>query len=156
MTKLLVGRVSSLQSRRMAAIKCSDTQAELILRKHLAAAGLRYRLHRKELPGCPDIVFVTAQVAIFCDGDFWHGRQYLETGRIQKFGVRKAYWEKKIKGNVDRDRRNNLVLKKLGWKVLRYWETDILSNPGKVTASLVRVLATRANYSIRDISKGQV
>lgn len=94
----IVGRVSEVRSRTMAAIKSKNTVPELVLRRELARVGLRFRLHKKGLPGKPDIVFSRLKVAVFCDGDFWHGRGWkkrLASGK--RFGVRHDYWTQKIK-----------------------------------------------------------
>ena len=105
-----------------------DTSTELILRRVLWHQGLRYRLHVKELPGKPDIVFIRRRIAIFIDGDFWHGRDWHVRKRKLKKGSNSKYWIKKIKYNIDRDKRNTLELEKQGWKVIRFWEMDIKYN----------------------------
>src|SRR5690606_35687296 len=125
--RLLVGRVSKTRSKTMASIKCKDTKAELALRKALSRLGLRYRLHKKGLPGRPDVVFPSVKLAVFCDGDFWHGRNWQERKK-RPFRVRSAYWLNKIETNIARDKRNNRALRKEGWAVIRMWETDILKS----------------------------
>ena len=110
-------------SKIMSAIKGKDTKPELILRKALWNAGLKgYRLHWKKVIGKPDIVFVSKKIAIFCDSEFWHGKEYLE-GRIPKNNT--EYWVKKFKRNIARDQQVNKELENLGWIVLRFWEKDI-------------------------------
>src|SRR5215469_10089649 len=101
-----------------------NTRCELLLRRALWQRGLRYRLHHPGLPGRPDIVFRKHGLVVFCDGDFWHGRD-LET-RLTKLtrGHNAAYWVAKVKANVERDLRHTRTLKDLGWVVLRVWETD--------------------------------
>jgi DNA mismatch endonuclease (patch repair protein) len=116
----------------MAAVKSKNTQPELLLRRALSSLGLRYRLHFKFLPGRPDIVFPNAKVAVFCDGDFWHGRNWKVRKKNGEFKVRNAFWTEKIEDNIARDRRNNRQLKKLGWTVLRFWNTDINVNAEKI------------------------
>jgi DNA mismatch endonuclease (patch repair protein) len=114
----------------MRAVRSADTKPELKLRRELYARGFRYRLHRKNLPGKPDIVFGPAKVALFVDGDFWHGGQWAKRGfkslddQLKKVN-NKTYWVEKIKRNMDRDTQNNGKLKKAGWKVIRIWESDI-------------------------------
>jgi len=126
--RLLVGRVAAVRSRTMAAIKSKDTKGELALRKALSALRLRYRLHKKNLPGRPDVVFVAQRLAVFCDGDFWHGRNWASPKK-RKFRVRRSYWLNKIESNIARDKRNNKDLRRLGWAIVRIWESDILKNP---------------------------
>src|SRR5262249_34915412 len=93
------------------------------------------------LPGCPDIVFPKRRVAVFCDGDFWHGRD-LEN-RLAKLakGHNANYWLAKITRNVARDVKNNLALKAAGWVVLRLWETDVLRAPQQAAEQIAEVLA---------------
>lgn len=124
----------------MSAIKAKDTKAELALRRALSSLGLRYRLHRAGLPGRPDIVFVSRKLVVFCDGDFWHGRNWVKKQKTRPIKTRSKYWLNKIQTNMTRDKRNNRDLRKAGWKVLRLWETDILSDPEKAAAKVYKVL----------------
>ena len=142
--RLLVGRVSKVRSKNMSAIRSRDTKPELLLRKALSARGLRYKLHRRDLPGCPDIVFHAQKLAVFCDGDFWHGRGW-QARKVKGFRVRTAYWVQKIDGNIKRDRRNRLALRKLGWTVLRFWASDVQRRPAAISDKVALVLATRSD-----------
>jgi DNA mismatch endonuclease (patch repair protein) len=99
--------------------------------------GLRYRKHVLSLPGKPDIVFVRARVAVFCDGDFWHGRDWRSLRVKLKRRANPDYWIPKIRSNIERDRRNERLLAEDGWLVIRLWETDVLSSP-LVAARYVR------------------
>lgn len=130
-------RVSPIRSKVMAAIKGRDTKPEMAMRRHLSALGLRYRLCRPGLPGRPDIVFASAKVVVFCDGDFWHGRRWAARKARGEFKVRRGYWLPKIERNIARDKANNRKLKKMGWLVIRVWESDILRD-GKRIAKDVR------------------
>jgi DNA mismatch endonuclease, patch repair protein len=118
-----------------------DTRCELALRRALHAHGLRYRVDVSTLPGRPDIVFPRAKVAIFCDGDFWHGRRL--QARISKLatGYNSEYWIAKVTRNVERDRQQRRKLRRMGWTVLRFWETDILRNTA--------VIANKVRQSLR-------
>lgn len=100
-----------------------------MLRKALWRMGVRYQVSVKELPGQPDIVFPRSRIIVFCDGDFWHGRD-LEA-RLEKLrrGHNPEYWVSKILRNVARDRRVDRELADLGWTVIRVWEKDILRDP---------------------------
>jgi DNA mismatch endonuclease (patch repair protein) len=115
----------------------SGTKPELLLRSALRGRGLRYRLNYPSLPGRPDIVFVRARVAIFCDGDFWHGRELESRLRKLAAGHNGFYWTSKICANVERDRRHDLELARAGWLVLRFWESEIRSD----TSAAVHVIA---------------
>lgn len=120
--------------------KKSATKCELVLRRALHARGLRYRTTVAALPGTPDIVFAKARVAVFCDGDFWHGRDL--DARLQKLsvGTNAPYWVAKIRSNVERDERNTLALEARGWTVLRYWERDIHREANRIAAEIERVV----------------
>jgi DNA mismatch endonuclease, patch repair protein len=87
--------------------------------------GLRFRKHVRSLPGNPDIVFVGPRVVVFCDGDFWHGRNWPELSVKLSHGTNGAYWLAKIQTNMDRDVRNTALLREAGWLVVRLWEGDI-------------------------------
>lgn len=126
----------------MRAVKSRDTTPELILRKALWARGYRYRLHVKTLPGKPDLVLKSRGAVVFIDGDFWHGRQWKKRGfdslEDQMGRVRNsAYWIKKIKRNMERDKTNRSALRKQGWKVICVWESDLKKNPTRVINSVV-------------------
>jgi DNA mismatch endonuclease (patch repair protein) len=115
----------------------TDTQHEMLLRRELWRMGLRYRKNVDTLPGKPDIVFVRARVAVFCDGDFWHGRNWEEQKPKLCRGTNAEYWLSKIESNMERDRLNDALLEADGWSVFRFWETDIKRDP-QATASLIR------------------
>lgn len=130
----LASRLARASSRK------SDTRPERLLRKVLWSRGLRYRKSCNDLPGKPDLVFRSARVAVFCDGDFWHGRDW--AGRKVKLakGSNPDYWVAKIERNRERDRQVNRVLQGEGWTVLRFWETDIVRNPDKVAELIERAV----------------
>src|ERR1019366_2162614 len=109
-----------------------DTKAEMLLRRALWKRGVRYRLHDARLPGKPDIIVAKARVVIFCDGDFWHGRNWRSRKAKLARGANAAYWIPKIEANIQRDRKKTRELEQLGWSVLRFWETDILRDPQSV------------------------
>ena len=116
----------------MAAIGSKNTGPELALRSLLSAAGLRYRIHRKDLPGRPDIVFAKERLAVFVDGDFWHGRDWEQRKAAGQFKVRRKLWIAKIERNIQRDRMVNCRLYAKGWSVLRFWSTDIQKTGDRV------------------------
>lgn len=116
--------------RNMARIWLNNTKPELALWKALWAAGLTgYRKNLKGLPGTPDVAFTRHKLAIFVDGDFWHGRDFeTRCGRLAA-GNNGAFWVSKIERNMVRDLRNVVDLEALGWRVLRFWESDVLEDP---------------------------
>lgn len=113
----------------MAHIRCKDTKAELLLRKALWARGFRYRKNYKDLPGKPDIVLTKFKIAIFCDGDFWHGRGLEHPG--EQVSTNREFWIKKLGNNIKRDKEVNEKLTEAGWIVLRFWESNIKQNVNK-------------------------
>lgn len=119
----------------------TNTKHETILTHELWRLGLRYRKNVDSLPGCPDIVFSSAQVVVFCDGDFWHGRHWSTLRPKLSKGANPSYWMAKIAANIARDKRNTRQLQQLGWRVLRVWETDILKNPGAVARRIVCIVS---------------
>ncbi|SRR5258708_6035503 len=122
----------------------TDTNCELALRREIWRRGLRYRLHDRRLPGCPDIVFRAQRVAVFCDGDFWHGRDIdARLARLAK-GHNATYWVAKLRRNVERDLRHTLALEAAGWTVLRFWETDLLRETDAIADRVAAVLAQRS------------
>jgi DNA mismatch endonuclease (patch repair protein) len=113
-----------------------DSRHEVLLRSELWKLGLRYRKYASDLCGNPDLVFRSAKVVVFCDGDFWHGRNW---GRLKRNLLRRhnaSYWVAKIARNRDRDREVSGRLAKAGWHVARFWETDILSDPQEAARSI--------------------
>ena len=118
--------LSSLIKKR---VRSENTYAEIALRHHVWSLGLRYRLHVKNLPGKPDLVFPSAKVVVFCDGDFWHGRNWEKQKEQLKQRKNSAYWIPKIQSNIERDILQTKKLSRMGWLVLRVWETDILKDP---------------------------
>jgi len=113
-----------------------DTRCELLLRASLRRLGLRYRIAPDDVPGRPDVVFRRQHVAVFCDGDFWHGRNLEQRMAKLKAGHNAAYWIQKIGRNVERDRVHDAVLRAGGWIVLRFWETDIKRDPDALAATI--------------------
>ena len=119
----MVDHVSpSKRSQIMARVSSKDTKPELIVRRALHSLGYRYRLHRKDLPGSPDIVFLSRKVAIFVHGCYWHGHE-CRWGRLPKSNT--SYWRQKIEANTDRDKRKAEELSKLGWRVLVVWQCEL-------------------------------
>lgn len=124
-----------VRHRIMASIKKHDTVPELALRSALWSAGVKgWRCHAK-VTGTPDIAFKRWRVAVFVDGVWWHGHpDYLPKGR------RGPYWDEKIARNRVRDRSVNKVLRQMGWKVIRIWDLDVISDPRGACERVVHAL----------------
>lgn len=112
---------------RMSKIKLKNGTAETILAKKLWHLGYRYRKNYRKLPGSPDIAITTRKIAIFVDGEFWHGFNWDE--RKPKLKSNRDYWIEKIEENIARDKRNNESLADMGWQVIRFWEKEVLKHP---------------------------
>jgi len=104
----------------MSHIKGRDTKLELVVRKELHKRGYRFRVNAGWLPGKPDVAFTRIKLAVFVDGDFWHGWKFDQWS--EKLA---SYWRDKIGGNIARDRRHIARLRRDGWSVVRIWEHDI-------------------------------
>jgi DNA mismatch endonuclease (patch repair protein) len=103
----------------MSRVRSKDTKPEIAVRKAAHALGLRFRLHRRELPGTPDLVFPSRQTAVFVHGCFWHRHRCV---RATTPATNVDYWAAKFDRNVRRDARNAAELRKLGWRCVRIWE----------------------------------
>jgi len=124
----------------MAAVRNRDSKAELLLRRELHSCGLRYRLHARDVFGRPDIVIRSRRVALFVDGDFWHGNAWRLRNLpdlASMFPTRTEWWVEKITRNMRRDEEVSRRLEAEGWEVIRVWESEVLEDPA---ASAARVL----------------
>lgn len=123
----MTDRLTPEQRRKaMRNVRSTDTSIEIKMRKALWHEGIRYRKNFKKLPGKPDIAITKWKIAVFCDGSFWHGKEFYD----KKLGTHSEYWRKKIQGNMERDMKVNQNLKNVGWEVLRFWDEDICKRPG--------------------------
>jgi len=118
--------VDAKRKRTMSRIKSNDTSIEVMLRKALWHNGIRYRKNYSKMPGSPDIVLTKYRIAIFCDGEFWHGKDW----ERKKFKIvsNREYWIRKIERNIDRDNEINRKLFGSGWTVIRFWGNEIRDN----------------------------
>jgi len=128
------------RSENMSKIRSKNTSIELLLRKKLFGLGYRYRINFKDVYGKPDIAFIRDRVAIFCDSEFWHGKDYLE-GKKPKSNT--DYWYKKIERNIQRDAEVTSQLQNEGWCVLRFWGKDIMKNLDSCINSITSALQVR-------------
>jgi len=132
MDRLTPERRSWLMSR----IGSKDTRPELALRSLLHGLGYRFRLHRRDLPGTPDVVLPGRNAVVFVHGCFWHGHACKRSGMPKS---RVEYWGAKIDANRRRDEKKRRALRAMGWRVLTVWECE-LRNPDRLSAKIVRML----------------
>lgn len=111
------------RSARMALVRAKDTKPELLVRRLVHGMGYRYRLHRRDLPGTPDLVFPGRSKVIFIHGCFWHRHAGCALARLPK--SRGDFWLPKLTANAERDARNVRALRQLGWGVLTIWECQL-------------------------------
>lgn len=104
----------------MSGIRGRNTKPELLVRKALFAAGFRFRLHRRDLPGCPDVVLPGRRIAVFVHGCFWHAHPGCRYAKMP--ATRREFWEAKLAATVERDRRVREALLSADWRVLVVWE----------------------------------
>jgi DNA mismatch endonuclease, patch repair protein len=129
-------------SRVMSKIRSKDTLAEIKLRKAIWTRGFRYKLHYKMTIGKPDLIFISQKVAVFVDGDFWHGYKWKK--RKPKLKSNRNYWIPKIERNMQRDKEINRRLRKEGWVIIRFWEHEIKNDTLSCVEILTKILS-RAN-----------
>lgn len=122
----------------MSRIKGTNTSTEIVLRKGLFKKGYRYSLkyYFREVRCKPDLTFVSKKSCVFIDGCFWHKCPKC----FKRPKSRRRYWDNKIKENVVRDEKQNLYLKKKGWKIIRVWEHEVLKNPEKTIEKVIKRL----------------
>lgn len=126
------------RSKTMSAIRSTGTKFERSFLKLLSAKlykkGIRYRINHSSLPGKPDIAFMSKRVVVFLDGCFWHGCK--KHFRMPKSNLR--YWRPKISRNIARSHEVNVIYRKTGWKILRFWEHQIRSNPQSIILRIAK------------------
>ena len=130
------GTTTERTSRNMSKIRGKNTKIEVVLRKALWDRGYRYRKNYKAIPGCPDIALTKYHIAIFCDGEFFHGKDWEVLKPKLEQGKNPDYWIKKIEKNRSRDKEKDAQLLFLGWTVIHFWGKDIL----KKTDECIKVI----------------
>lgn len=135
----------------MSRIRGRNTKPELVLRRGLHARGLRFRLHRKDLPGCPDLVFPCFHAVVFVHGCFWHRH---ECPLFKAPETRAEFWLKKISGNVERDKKAVEALRHEGWRVLIIWECALKGRGRLETETLLEraesfLMGTRTTLELK-------
>ena len=127
----------------MSRVRSKDTKPEMIIRRRLWARGYRYRLHRRDLAGCPDLVFASARIAVFVDGDMWHGNAWRVRDKpslASLFPTNTDWWVSKIQRNMERDREVTAELEAGGWTVARFWESEVLADPEHVVQAIAHLV----------------
>jgi DNA mismatch endonuclease (patch repair protein) len=122
----------------MSRIRSKDTGPEMALRHALHRRGMRYRIHEKGLPGRPDTAITKWKVAVFVDGDFWHGWDF-ERWKVKL----KPYWREKIERNRLRDREHSKLLENEDWLVIRFWEHEVRADVGACAELVARAVESR-------------
>ena len=116
----------------MSKIRSKNTKAELLVFRELRKRKIYFQKHYKKALGCPDIAIPRKKIAVFIDGDFWHGKNFKKI----KNRLPRKYWKVKIEANVARDNKNRTKLRRQGWKILRVWVSDISKNK---ISSLIKI-----------------
>ncbi|WP_410220974.1 very short patch repair endonuclease [Pedobacter sp.] len=134
------------RSRNMSKIKGKNSKPELLLRKALWRKNLRYRIHDSSLPGKPDIVIKKYKLAIFIDGEFWHGYNWDQVKPSLK--ANKEFWIPKIERNMQKDRIYNRQLQEMGYTVFRFWSEEVLKHRERVVNQILLYIETARTIKI--------
>ena len=121
----------------MKAVHSNNTSIEIMLRRELWKRNLRYRIHAKVCDCKPDISIKKYKLAVFVDGDFWHGRDFSD----ERIHTNKKYWDNKIRRNMERDLEQTILLRDAGWTVLRFWESEIKSGVTGCADKIMEVIS---------------
>jgi len=120
----------------MSKIRSKNTKVELLIFRELRRKKIYFQKHYKRASGSPDIALPRKKIAVFIDGDFWHGYRFSKN----KKRLPRKYWRSKIEGNITRDKKNRAKLRREGWKVLRIWEHEVIKNHDKAFNKIVMIL----------------
>lgn len=134
--------------KKMQAVKSSGSKIETALTKALWTKGYHYRKNNRKVFGTPDLTFKQLKIAIFVDGEFWHGKNW----KVRKYDhkTNKKFWFNKIEKNIARDKLVNRTLKKNGWQVLRFWGNDIENNLEVCVKTIEQVLEqNKSKFSLK-------
>ncbi|MCU6729058.1 Very short patch repair protein [uncultured Ruminococcus sp.] len=124
--------------KRMSKVRLKNGKAETILAKKIWHKGYRYRRNYKKLPGSPDVSILRYRVAVFVDGEFWHGENWEE--RKAKLKHNREYWIEKIEENMARDKRVDAQLQELGWIPIHFWEKQVLKNTDECVNTILELI----------------
>lgn len=136
---------SAVRSRMMSGIRGKNTKPELQVRQYLHRLGFRYSLHRRDLPGRPDLTLAKRGAVVFVHGCFWHSHAGCRLAAVPS--TRPDFWKQKLGANADRDRRNLEDIRNAGWRVAIVWECALRSSPDAALAGLVEFLKSRAAFA---------
>lgn len=128
-------------SKRMANVRLKEGKAEKILARALWKLGFRYRKNYKKLPGSPDIAILKYHIAVFVDGEFWHGEDWEH--RKEQLKSNRSYWIEKIEENISRDKRNDMLLAEMGWTPIHFWEKEVNKELDVCVDKITTVIETR-------------
>ena len=129
------------RQKNMQAVKSSGSKIETVLARAMWTTGYRYRKQVKTVFGKPDFIFKKHKIAIFCDSEFWHGKNW--DFKKHEIKSNQNFWHKKIEGNIERDKEVNIILSSQGWIVLRFWGKDIIKNTDKCIEIIKKAFETR-------------
>ncbi len=128
----------------MARVRSSGSAIEIKLGKALWAAGIRYRKQYAKIPGKPDFALVSAKIAVFCDSSFWHGKGWPQAAAELKSN--RDFWIPKIERNIARDREVRLMLKRLGWRGVRFWDDQIMRDAPRCASKVLAIVREKATH----------
>jgi DNA mismatch endonuclease (patch repair protein) len=135
--------------KRMSNVKLKGGKAETLLAKALWHQGYRYRKNDKKLPGSPDIAILKHRIAVFVDGEFWHGKDW--ECRKMRLKRNREYWIEKIEENMARDLRNDQLLLQAGWTPIHFWEKEVMKNLSVCISEIEGVILTQLIDSTDDL-----
>lgn len=144
------GEASEKSHRNMSRIRGKDTSIEVALRKALWAKGYRFRKNYKELPGSPDIAITKYKIAIFCDSEFFHGKDWDTLRTKLEKGKNSGYWIKKIQRNMERDQEKDRMLRFREWTVIHFWGKDILKDTEECIKVIEEVIFDQKLLEVTD------
>jgi len=131
-------KTSAKRSDLMRKIKSNKTSPEILLQKALRKIGIKYKKNYKALAGNPDIALINKKIAIFIDGEFWHGYRWDQ--KKKKIKANRRYWIPKIERNIKRDKQNAKKLKRAGWRVVRFWQHQINKDLSKCIKKIKKIM----------------
>lgn len=135
--------------KRMSKVKLKGGKAETALAKALWQRGYRYRRNDKRLPGSPDIAILKYQIAVFIDGEFWHGKDWeIRKDRLKR---NREYWIEKIEENMARDMRDDQLLVQIGWTPIHFWEKEVMKNLPACIAEIEDMVLTQIIDSVEEM-----
>lgn len=133
-------------SKRMANVSLKGGKAEVSLAKALWREGLRYRKNYRKIPGSPDIAITKYKIAVFVDGEFWHGENW--EVRKTKLKSNKEYWIEKIEENIARDKKNDKLLQEMGWTPIHFWSKEVDKDLAKCIHKIIDLIQMRFSESL--------